>query len=339
MVEAGVTHVGEFHYLHHAPDGTPYADPDELARRVISAARSVGLRITLLRVLYGRNGPKTPLQGSQRRFADRGPEDALAAVQRLDGLGDPLVTVGLAPHSVRAVPAPWLAELAGTSRPVHAHVAEQPGEIEVCMAEHGMPPLQVFEQAGLVDEHFTAVHLTHPAEGDVERLASAQAAVCVCPTTELDLGDGFFPVGARGLRLCLGSDSQARIDLLEDARSLELHARALTGRRNVMATPGERHALAARLLHAASGQGGRALGGAQSQGVTLGAAADLLALDLDRPAAVGVPPLEAAAFVGGPDWVSEVWVAGREVVSAGHHPLRAELMRAARPYLSSTGSG
>jgi formimidoylglutamate deiminase len=333
LAEAGVTQVGEFHYLHHQPDGTPYADPDELARRVIAAALDVGLRIALLRVAYHRHSPGRELAPDQRRFGDRTPEAPLAALDRLARGADPRVSFGLAPHSVRALPWHHLVELSSYGGPIHAHVAEQPGEVAACREEHGRSPLQVFAEAGLVHDRFTAVHLTHPSEGDLATMRASDATIAVCPSTELDLGDGFLPVDARDrIRLCVGSDSHAVTDLLGEARAVELHARALAGRRNVMAPLGDRHGLAERLLTIASRAGRRALGG-EGRGIGVGAPADLVAIDLRRPAAEGVPPLEAAAFVAAPEWISESWVAGRPVVVDGRHPRRDAIVAAARPHL------
>lgn len=321
MVAAGITHVGEFHYLHHDVDGQPYADPDELARRVIAAARAAGLRITLLRVVYGAGGVGRPLLPEQRRFATRSPDEALAAVARLATLDDPAVTVGLAPHSVRAVPRDWLPELGSFGGVIHAHVAEQPAEVAACKAAWGRAPLAVFAEAGLLHERFTAVHLTWPAAEDPGLLARSGARVCVCPSTELDLGDGFLPLAVREqAALCLGSDSHARIDLFAEARSLELHARALAGRRNVLSPPvptgsTERYGLAARLLRAATVEGSAALLGRDPRelGLQPGEPADCCAIGLDRLAAEGVPPLEAAVFVASPAWVIGTWVAGVRV--------------------------
>jgi formimidoylglutamate deiminase len=333
MAESGIGHVGEFHYLHHAPDGAPYADPDELARRVLAAADLVGIRITLLRVAYLRASSTAPLRADQRRFGDAGPDAVLGAVARLGAGAGPLVRVGLAPHSVRAVPLAALRELASFDGVVHAHVSEQVAENEQCVAEYGLSPLALFERSGLLHERFVAVHLTWPMAGDVERLVSARAGLCVCPSTELDLGDGFLPLPARErARLCLGSDSQATIDLWSEARALELHGRGLAGRRNVLSPPGETDGLARRLLTAATSEGERALGGVGA-GLVAGAPADVVVLDLDRPAADGVPPLEAAAFVAAPEWVRELWVAGRRIVSEGRHSQREFIRRRALPHL------
>lgn len=330
MVEAGVTRVGEFHYLHHQPDGTPYADPDELAKRVLAAAEEVGLGITLLRVSYGRAGHDAPLRSDQRRFGDPGPEAALSAVERLGRSH----AVGLAPHSVRACDRDWLEALSSfTEGPVHVHVSEQPAENRACLDEHGASPLAVLEAAGLLTERLTAVHLTHPLDGDLDRLVAADATICVCPSTELDLGDGFLPVDARErARLCLGSDSHAQIDLLREATTLEMHARGLALRRNVLTPEGRRHGLATRLLSAATVGGARALG-ADARGIVAGAPADLTSLDLRRPAAEGVPPLEAASLVATADWVDQVWVAGRPRLENGRHPLRETVAERARPHL------
>jgi len=332
MAEAGITQVGEFHYLHHQPDGSHYGDPDALARRVIDAALDVGIRICLLRVAYARNGPNLPLRDDQRRFGDRSPLEALDALERLGDIRDPRVTLGLAPHSVRALSAEALSALAGTDGPVHAHVSEQPAEIEGSYAEHGRSPLQVLADAGLVNERFVAVHLTHPEPADLDILDATGAAICVCPSTELDLGDGFLPVEARTRRLCLGTDSHAEIDMLSEARSLELHARALAGRRNVLSPEGEPDGLARLLLEAATRNGGAALG-AEGRGIGVGAPADLVAIDLARTAAFGAPPLQAAVFNGTSDWVSDVWVGGQSVVRDGVHPKREEILDAARCHL------
>lgn len=329
MVEAGVTRVGEFHYLHHQPDGAPYADPDELARRVLAAAREVGLRITLLRVAYGRAGHDQELRADQRRFGDASAEDALQAVARLRGDAD----VGLAPHSVRACDRSWLEALGAYEGVVHVHVSEQPAENEACLAEHGCSPVALLDACGLLGPRSTMVHLTHPLEGDLDLVLGADAMLCVCPSTELDLGDGFLPVEARlRARLCLGSDSHAQIDLLREATTLEMHARGLAQRRNVMTPEGRRHGLAEGLLSAATVGGARSLG-ADARGVVEGAPADLVAVDLRRPAAEGVPPLEAAALVATNEWVEQVWVAGRSLLQGGRHPLRERVTARARPHL------
>ena len=337
MIEAGITAVGEFHYLQYAPDGSRYADPDELARRVIRAATDVGLRIALLRVAYAAGDIGKPLGEAQLRFGDRSPDEVMAAIERLRNHPDERVSVGLAPHSVRAVPIEWLTEFRHHDGVIHSHVAEQPREVAACRAAYGKSPLQVLDDAGLVGPSFCAVHLTCPEPGDVDLIAERKARVCACPSTEMDLGDGFLPLSARGLSLCIGSDSQAVIEPLAEARALEMHARALAGRRNVMVDGLDRHALAERLLRIASSQGAAAIGLAE-HAISVGAHADLVAIDLHRPEAVGVPPLEAAALVATPAWISEVWIAGNQNVKGGRHPDRDAIITKAMPFLSSSGT-
>lgn len=331
MAEAGITSVGEFHYLHHQADGTPYDDPDELAHRVISAALDVGIRIALLRVVYHRNGAGQALRPDQQRFRDDRPDDALAAVARLAAHPDPRVTAGLAPHSVRAVPADWMTELASFEGPIHAHVSEQPAENEQCLAEHGCSPLQVFEAGGVLSPRFSAVHLTFPLDGDVQRMVDHGSTVVVCPTTELDLGDGFLPANARAAALAVGSDSHARIDLFEEVRSVELHARALTGRRCVMAPEDSRHGLSERLLGIGTSGGARSVG--VHSGLSAGSPADLCLVALEGPDTLGVPPLEAVVFGAGPAHVRQVWVGGDPLLEEGRHRYRDAFMCDARPHL------
>jgi formimidoylglutamate deiminase len=333
MAEAGITHVGEFHYLQHRPDGTHYDDPDHLARVVIEAALSVGIRITLLRVAYLRGGPGKCLAENQRRFGDPSAAAVLEAIARLSETTPDAVSVGLAPHSVRAVSREELKVLSSFAGVVHAHVAEQPTEVEGCFEEYGVSPLRLLHDTGLVSNRFTAVHLTHPSPGDIQILRAADAAVCVCPSTELDLGDGLLPLEARFLpRLSVGSDEHAQIDLFHEARTLELHGRAQALQRVLLTEPGRHDGLSERLLRAATVEGSRCLGGA-GRGIAAGAPADMIAVDLSGPAAVGMPPLVAAAFNARPEWVREVWVGGRRLVHKGWHADRTEVVRQALPYV------
>ncbi|MCA9546989.1 MAG: formimidoylglutamate deiminase, partial [Myxococcales bacterium] len=195
LVEAGVTAVGEFHYLHHQPDGRPYADPNELAHRVIRAAQAVGLRIALLRVLYHRGGYQRPAGDAQRRFVESDVDTALARVEALAAawVGTRGVSVGLAPHSVRAVPGEWLAAAGAharaTGRVLHVHACEQPAELAECRAEHGAEPVAVLESLGALGPTTTLVHATWLEDGAAGRIAAADALVCACATTERDLGD------------------------------------------------------------------------------------------------------------------------------------------------------
>lgn len=318
MLAAGYTSVGEFHYLHHAPDGTPYADPDELALRVVAAAERVGIRIVLLRVAYARAGFGVPGNPLQRRFIDRDPEDVLAAIARLRARG---VVAGLAPHSVRAVPRPWLETFAraGIAGPVHAHVDEQPAEIAACLAEHGLRPVQLLDDTGLLHADFTAVHLTHPDDDELARLHRAGAGVCACPSTELDLGDGFLPLRALDRDpdagppgISIGSDSHALLDPFAELRALEWHARAQAGRRNVLRHAPEPDGLAARLLAMGTRVGAGQLG-LDTGAIAPGMLADLVAIDLTHPALEDAAVLPAIVFAGSPAMVREAWVGGRRV--------------------------
>ena len=235
MARAGITTVGEFHYLHHQADGTPYDDPSLLALQVIRAARDVGLRIVLLRVGYARAGFQTTENPRQRRFIDANVD---AYLKRVDSLRmaigeDDLVTVGLAPHSVRAVPREWLAEIAKAAplELTHFHVAEQPAEVQACLNETGLRPVELLEACGLLHERATLVHAVHLTPGEISTAGRRAVNVCACPSTERNLGDGVVladALAAAGASLCLGSDSQAQIDLLDEHRHALITA-AVTG--------------------------------------------------------------------------------------------------------------
>lgn len=338
MVLAGITSVGEFHYLHHQPDGTPYVERNALAYEVIRAARDVGLRIVLLRVGYARAGFRVPENPRQRRFIDKDVDAFLSAVQELiqETRGQPGVSVGLAPHSVRAVPREWLAVLAGVrgDLPVHMHVAEQPKEIEACVAEHGLRPVELLEELGVLEARFTAVHAVHVTEAEARMLGEVGAGVCACPSTERNLGDGIVPaerlVGA-GARLCLGSDSQATVDLLDEARQLEGHLRLSRVRRAVLDPGGGAvDGLAARLFGMAT------VNGAQSLGLPTGALepgtpADFFTVDLNHPSLVGASPsslLSGLVFGADKAAIRDVAVDGKLVVKDGHHPATEQSGRA-----------
>jgi formimidoylglutamate deiminase len=221
LLDAGYTAVGEFHYLGF----------DE-ALAAVEAAAEAGIRIVLLLAAYGRGGLP--------RFRQESVADYL---RQLEGLRSRDIPVGLAPHSVRACPGAWLKEIGRYAEaeklPLHVHADEQPREIEESLAEHGLRPIEVLDWTGCLGERTTVVHATHADEGELDLLAKTGARICVCPTTEANLGDGFLPVEhvcARGIGLCIGSDSNVRIDPLEELRELEGIARRETGRRNVIST-------------------------------------------------------------------------------------------------------
>lgn len=338
MALAGITAVGEFHYLHHQPDGRPYADVHELARQVLRAAREVGLRLCLLRVAYARAGFKKEAAPRQRRFCDGSAEEAL---ERTAGLRDawrmePLASVGLAPHSVRAVPGDWLdhfARHAGRAlggAPLHLHAAEQPAEVDQCKAEHGLRPVELLDEKGLLDARTTLVHAVHLGQGEAERLARAQAMVCACPTTERNLGDGVVPADqlrAAGAGLCFGSDSQAHVDLFEEGRALDGHLRLVRLKRAPLDDgSGAAENLGNLLLRAATAGGARALG-LPTGTLAPGTPADFCTVDLGHPTLAGVIPHALAAqlaFAATPACVREVYVQGKRIVEGGVHPLAAQ---------------
>ena len=240
---AGVRTVGEFHYVHHDVDGTPYADRVRMSEAVITAARDEGLRICLARVIYHRGGHDKPAEGVQRRFCDDDVDTALADVEKLwtEYADAPDVRIAVAPHSVRAVPPEWLSAIgtfaARRKIPVHMHIAEQSSEVEACVAATQKRPLELVASHGLVNERFVAVHATHISEQEAKLLGDAKAFACLCPSTERDLGDGLANVTAMvnaGVRLCVGVDSHVLTSPLEDLRCVELGERLRTGQRNVL---------------------------------------------------------------------------------------------------------
>jgi formimidoylglutamate deiminase len=291
MAAAGYGAVGEFHYVHHRPDGTPYEDPNAMAIAVAEAAVAAGLRIVLLPAAYHRNGwdgGDRPLEPGQRRFGDPAVEAFLSRVDALRAWaaarGDDAVRVGVAAHSVRAVPASWLeaiaayAEADGLVRHVHAH--EQRRELEECRAEHGCSPIELLLRCGFLGPRTSLIHGIHVAERDIDVLAETGTIVVSCPTTEGNLGDGFLPAlryRDAGVRLAIGSDSQVRVDPFEEVRELE------TGARRERQT---RHAL---LAAAGDLWGALVANGCASLGLDP-AEAGTVAIDLDHPDLRGVAP-------------------------------------------------
>ncbi len=237
LARAGVRTVGEFHYVHHQPDGTPYADRTILSEAMIHAAKAEGLRVALLRVAYHRAGPGLPAEPGQRRFCDPSVDHVLRDVDALRAkfARDPDVVIGLAPHSVRAVPPEWLSAIASYAEThgsmVHMHVAEQRREIDECVAETGKRPIELLADRGVLSPRFAAVHATHLEPHEARLLGSPRAFACICATTERDLGDGLPDIGAlrsAGARLCVGIDSHVQTDPIEELRSLETHERLRT---------------------------------------------------------------------------------------------------------------
>jgi len=325
MARAGITCVGEFHYLHRDEAGRAYADPNELDLRVLRAARSVGLRVVLLRVAYARAGFGVADNPRQRRFIEGSPDEYLRGLDALARAvkDDALASVGAAPHSVRACPAHWIGSIAGEARrrgwPLHLHVAEQGAEVAQCRAEHGTTPALLLQRLGALDERTCAVHAVHLDSADIQALGAARATVCACPATERNLGDGIVRADellAAGARLALGTDSGAQLDLLEDARALEYHLRLLHLRRAVLDEGGGGVAgLGARLYSFASEGGMRALG-RPGGALRPGEPADFIVADLDdlSLAGAGQDDLAAAAvFSMSRTALRGTYVAGEEL--------------------------
>ncbi len=316
---AGVTCVGEFHYLHHGPGGAAYADPNAMGQALREAAAAAGIRLTLLDAAYLSGGldehGHQPLNEVQQRFADA---DIDAWAQRVSALSpDARTRIGVAVHSVRAVPAQHLARIGAEAagRPRHVHLSEQPAENEACQAVYGCTPTEMLDRHGLLGPMTTAVHATHLTDADTAILGARGVTICLCPSTEADLADGLAPVGslvAAGARLCAGSDQHVAADLLAEARGIELHERLRTGRRGTLSP--------AAVVEALTNSGHAALGWPDAGRIEVGALADLVAIDHESVRTAGTDPTQIAMTAGTAD-VRTVVVGGAAVVSDGRHIL------------------
>ncbi|KAA8882964.1 formimidoylglutamate deiminase [Nocardia colli] len=332
MVLAGYTSVGEFHYLHHAPGGARYSDPNAMSAALAAAADDAGIRLTLLDTCYLAGGFGVELGEHQLRFGD-GSVDAWAERAAAFTPKQELVRTGVAAHSVRAVPAAALSVVAeaATGRPLHVHLSEQPSENADCLAAHGVTPTALLAGAGLLGPQTVAVHATHLTDADIALLADSGTRACFCPTTERDLGDGIGPARAlsdAGVGLCLGTDSHAVIDAFEEWRALELDER-LASRARGRFSPAE-------LYRAATDHA--SIGWPEAGRIAPNAAADLVTVDLDSIRTAGTAPA-AALFAATASDIRSVLIAGRPVVSEHrhlqvHHPetvLREEIEALCRP--------
>jgi formimidoylglutamate deiminase len=336
MLEGGFTHVGEFHYLHHDRDGTPYADPAELAGRVAAAAGASGIGLTLLPTLYAHGGFGGAAPGErQKRFLNdperfaRIVEGSRAAVRSLAG-----ASVGVAAHSLRAVTPEELAaavRLAG-SGVIHIHIAEQQREVEECRAWCGQRPIEWLLANAPVDERWCLVHATHAEPAELAGITARGAVAGLCPITESSLGDGIFPAAeflAGGGPIGIGSDSNIRLDAAEELRTLEYSQRLALRSRNVLASAAG--ASTGRSLFEAALRGGaRALrpGGTAGAGLALGASCDLMTLTAEHPVLIGRREdelLDSWIFAGDRGLIDCVWRAGVKRVSGGRHLERAAL--------------
>jgi formiminoglutamate deiminase len=319
MALAGVTCVGEFHYLHHPPGGGRYADPNAMSEALIEAAADAGVRLTLLDACYLAGGLEgtghLPLSDVQTRFSDG---DAHSWAARVAALPErPGLRIGAAIHSVRAVPAEQLAPIAraAAARPLHVHLSEQAVENEACEAYYGSSPTRLLAERGVLGPDTTAVHATHLTGDEITALGASGTAICACPSTEADLADGigaFRWLRDAGSPLCLGTDQQAMTDLLAEARTLETSERLETGERGRF-RPAE-------LVEAMTVAGHRALGWPDAGLLAPGQRADLVAVRLDSPRTAGCAADQVVMAAAAAD-VHTVVVDGRVVVSEGRHRL------------------
>ena len=332
LAMSGVTAVGEFHYVHHGPGGRPYADRTELADAVIRAARDAGIRICLIRTAYLRAGYRQSPVPAQERFIDPSIDHVLKDLDALRSryADDPHVTVAAAAHSVRAVPISGIRTLAAYADqyalPFHMHVSEQRGELEECRAEHGKTPVSLLSNEGVLSPRFVAVHATHLEDAEITALGKNRAFVCICRTTERDLGDGLPTTSGlldAGVRLCVGVDSHACENAFEEARAVELDERSRLERRHAAAEGRD-------LLDAATRQGYAACGLGESW------RDDHVHLDPDDPSIVAIDPdfaPDAIFFGATPRSVKSVVVAGRKIIAEGRHAQYGETLKLFRKSL------
>jgi formiminoglutamate deiminase len=332
MTLAGITCVGEFHYVHHGPGGQRYADPNAMGRALIQAADEAGLRISLLDTCYlaggvSAEGELMPLAPAQTRFGDGDSAGWAARVEALrpapDGSLGPHAKAGAAIHSVRAVPPGQMGEVVAWAHqyaaPLHFHLSEQVAENRACLAAYGSTPTEVLYGPGVLGPRSSAVHATHVTRHDIELLGQTQTSACFCPTTEADLADGIGPARrlvSAGCPLTLGSDSQAVVDLLEEARRVEMGERLASQERG--------HFTAAELAGAATSAGHASLGWPDAGQLAPGAMADLVTVSLDSPRTAGATPgaaLESVIFAATAADVTDVVISGRDVVRDRLHLL------------------
>ena len=327
MVLAGITTVGEFHYVHHQADGRHYDDPNAMGIALAEAAADAGIRLTLIDTAYlSSEVGGAPVLAKQRRFDDGSVE---AWKDRVHSLGAALagfdrVQLGVAAHSVRGVPKADIRAVADVASelnaPLHIHASEQPAENAATAAIHGVTPIRLLADEGFLGPRTTLVHATHVTEADIADIASSRSIVCVCPTTEADLGDGIGPsaeLAAAGVAMCLGSDSNAVTDILREAWAVEQHDRLRLGRRGIH-QPHD-------LLHMATTVGMRSLGWSD-RGLAIGAHADFVIVNPASDEMAGAPRTPAGLMSSATrSSVTDVVVAGRHLVgSPATTPVRSD---------------
>ncbi len=344
MLKRGYGCVGEFQYLHHDVDGRPYAERAEMSLQCLAAARAAGIGFTALPVLYryGGFGAAEPLDGQKRFINDAdGFGEIVTRLQR-ETAGDADASVGIAPHSLRAIDQALLDEVLAAHdglAAIHIHIAEQVREVEDCIAWSGARPVDWLYDRFDVDGGWCLVHATHMTESETARVAESGAVAGLCPTTEANLGDGFFDAGryldARGA-WAIGSDSHISIDPVEELRWLEYGLRLQTRRRNLFSDAATPH-VGRRLLEGAWHGGAQACGRRCGR-IDVGYRADVVVLDVDHPRLYGRSRdalLDSWIFSGNENLVRDVYIGGRKVIDDGHHADEAEIARAYRAALDA----
>jgi len=324
MLKGGFTSVGEFHYLHHLPDGT--ASP-EMGNAIIRAARATGIRLALLPVFYQTGDFGKPALETQARFVHDTPEQFLELLGALE-----VPPSGIAPHSLRAVPPECLtellercAEVLGDEFPVHMHICEQRQEVESCIAHYGKPPIELLGSTVTLDDRWSLIHATHAAPGELELLLKSQVKVVLCPITEAYLGDGLFPAAdyvEGGGKIAVGSDANVRIDGIEELRWLEFGQRLRSERRSQLATE---QGLGAPLWQHVCEAGARALG-LNTGALQPGCLADIVVIRRSPLSQIDPGKLPDALIVGGSGSnIADVYLGGRKLIDAGRIAGAAEI--------------
>ena len=341
MLETGFTRVGEFHYLHHDTNGTPFTNPAEMSQAIVAAAAETGIGLTLLPVFYAHAGfGGAPLNAGQRRFGcDLDTFARLIEGARVAAAALPDAVVGIAPHSLRAVTPDELATLAPLAgdAPIHIHIAEQTREVEDCLLWSGARPVEWLLDHAAVGADWCLVHATHMTDAETAGLAASGAVAGLCPITEANLGDGIFPAEAflaAGGQMGIGSDSNVMIDLSEELRLLEYGQRLSLRGRNILSSR-DQPSTGERLFRQALSGGGRALG-VGTPGIAIGQSADFVSLDLDCPAFFGREAdrlLDSWIFAAGSRGIDCVWRRGKKMVRGGRHVARNSIIRRYRTTL------
>jgi formimidoylglutamate deiminase len=340
MLKSGYTAVAEFHYLHHDPDGRPYGDLAEMSERILAAAKATGIGITHLPVLYNAGGFGGKAAGAgQRRFLNE-PERFLRLIEGLGSRhrGDPQIRIGIAPHSLRAVtPQTLQAAVAGLTAmdagaPIHIHIAEQTKEVEDCLAWSRQRPVEWLLDHQPVDRRWCLIHATHMTGAETKNLAGSGAVAGLCPTTEANLGDGFFPAIdylAQSGCFGIGSDSHISVSPIEELRWLEYGQRLVKRRRNLLVPDSPAGAHIGAAIYRGALAGGSRASGRDIGRIAVGARADFLVVDANSPNLLGKTDdtmIDAMIFAGNANPIRDVIVGGRFVVEEGHHAAESEIL-------------